>query len=137
MSATSFVAQIDAWVASCERRQLAVFRTSAQMVVERLDASCPVDTGALRASRQVLRNQPLYADASRPERVTLGGALGQIAAAKLTDKIVIGYTMAYAPFVEFGTSKMAPRAWVRTTIAQWPQIVAQATAQAKSAAGAS
>jgi hypothetical protein len=137
MPGQSFVAQIDKWIAACDQRRLAVFKTSAQMVVERLHASCPVDTGALRASLQVLRNQPLYADKNRPERVTLGGSLGQISGAQLSDVIVIGYTMSYAVHVEFGTSRMAPRAWVRTTLTQWPQIVAQATAQAKSAAEAS
>lgn len=130
---TSFTAQIDAWVAKTKDRQTAVFRQSAQEVIEIITRTAPVDTGFLRASLQVGINKPLpVADRTNP-----GGTYGQpaytmaLAGAVIGDYITAGYTANYARALEFGTSSIAPRGWVRAAAMQWPQIVTRVTAQAK------
>jgi hypothetical protein len=141
MAGKSFVAQIDSWVAATQQRQLAVFRTAAQMVIAQVDTTCPVDVGFLQASRQVLLNQAAPPAINRRSgKSSPAGPPPSFAAtlanATLNDRITVAYTAEYAPMVEFGTSRMAPRAWVRAAVSNWPVYVALATAKAKIAAGA-
>jgi hypothetical protein len=57
-----------------------------------------------------------------------------IAGAEIGDTIFAGYTASYAGFMEFGTSNIAPRAFVRLAAEQWPTIVQQNIGKAKTRA---
>ena len=54
-----------------------------------------------------------------------------IANAELSDPIYIGWTANYAIYLEYGHSRQAPAGFVRIAAEQWPQIVAQVSAQLK------
>lgn len=131
---TSFSASIDAWVAETKERQTAVFRESAQRVVEAMQRTVPVDTGFLRASLEVRVNEPLP-PATRVKAATVPEpSYGlSIIGAEIGDYITVGYAAEYGPYLEFGTATRPPIAWIRGAAAQWPQIVSQVAAQAKAA----
>lgn len=138
VSNVSFAAQIDDWVRQTEQRATAVFRQSSQEVISTMQAGVPVDTGFLRASLQVgVNSEPVKADQPAdggqhtyaPTAATLA-----IAGAEIGDTVVASYSANYAPFVEYGTSKMVGRGFVRLAVEQWQSIVNRVTAAAKSRA---
>jgi hypothetical protein len=134
----SFSADVGAWVRETEARMTAVFRESSQRVIERMQRTAPVDTGFLRASLQVAVNAPLpTANRPRPEGSGFQSPSysAVIAGARLGDYITAGYGALYAPYLEFGANGRAPVAWVRGAAEQWPVIVAQVAAEARSRAG--
>ena len=145
----NFTATVSKWVEETPQRLTAVMRESTQRTVSEAQANVPVDTGFLRASvRASLEAMP-------PQQETPGHVEGRaphsgplfsydgsdvvltIANAKLDDTIYIGWTANYAAFVEFGTSRMAPRAFLRSAAEQWPQTVKQVSEELKSRAGGS
>jgi len=120
--AKSFADQVGSWIAKSDARMTAVFRQSAQDVIEEAQSRVNVDTGFLRSSGDTALNQTPAGPAYPPEG---GGsfawdadsALVVIARAQVGDTIVFGYTASYAPYVEdrFG--------FIRLAAQQWPQIV--------------
>lgn len=132
----SFEAQVDQWCRETEQRMLAVRNEAAQRVISVMQQNVPVDTGFLRASLQAGLNAPANT-ASQPNP---GGSFSYdgsqvslvIANASLNDVVYATYGANYAIFVEYGTSKMAPRAFVRQAAAQWPQIVDEVAREAQS-----
>ncbi len=98
-------------------------------LAQRISRRTPVDTGFLRGSWFATVNGA-GAPAGGPR--TPGGASQQLeatlSATKLGDVISLDNDAHYAPYVEFGTSRMAPRAMVRTTLAEVPTIARQVAA---------
>jgi Bacteriophage HK97-gp10, putative tail-component len=143
MATLNFSSQISDWVKETEARQNAVFRESAQRLGELIQTTTPVDIGFLRSSFQVAVNQPLPPlNQSHPNP---GGAKNSIPAqpftlnianAKMGDYITMGFTANYAAYLEYGTDKIAPRAWVRGAAAQWQTIVTQVVSDAKATVAA-
>lgn len=138
----SFSAQVNEWVKQTEQRTDAVFRESTQRVVSKAQQSVPVDTGFLRASvRASLKAMPpIDTTATRVAGKTFGYDPGQItltiAQAKAgVDVIYVGWTANYAAFVEYGTSRMAPRAYVQRAAMLWPSIVNQVAQEARARSG--
>lgn len=138
VSNLSFSAQIDDWVRQTEQRATAVFRQSSQEVISTMQEAVPVDTGFLRASLQVgVNSEPVPADrpADGSQHAYDGAAATlAIAGAEIGDTVVASYSAKYAPHVEYGTSKMAGRGFVRLAVAQWQSIVNRVTQAAKSLA---
>lgn len=132
VSNLSFAAQIDALVKKTERNLTAVFRESAKRVIEEAQANVPVDTGALRASLQVALNSPPQPAIRTVPPTSAPVISAVIAGANLGDRVVASYGMAYGPYVEWGTSKMAPRRFVGRAVARWGQIVNQVVAEVNS-----
>lgn len=142
-----FAATVDAWVQETRERAEAVFRLSAERVIE--EARKPVarggrmrvKTGFLRASLLAsTSSMPMIrADARPAPGATYEADEGQIklviAGASLSDTIYSGFTASYAAAREFGARGQAPDAFVRTAAQQWPQIVNQVVAEARSRAG--
>jgi HK97 gp10 family phage protein len=133
VSSLSFAAQIEVLTRKIERNVTAVFRESAKRVIERAQENVPVDTGFLRSSLRVVLNAPVP-PASRPQ-----GSPGPapvisavIAGASLGDVVSAGYTANYALFVEYGTSRMAPRRFVGRAVANWQGIVNQVVREVNS-----
>lgn len=127
-----FSKSIDQWVKQTEQRMEAVFKLSATELLREAQANVPVDSGFLRSSLQVGINSAVPL-ANRPQGAPLAGPNIAIVinGAKLGDTIVAGYTANYALYVEYGTSKMAPRRYLGRAIARWPQIVERVTIAAK------
>lgn len=138
----NFAAQVDAWTRETEGRLLAVRNQSADDVGELLRSYTPVDFGFLAGTIQASTDQPTPIDPSKtnaekasiPANASAGDVALVIAGASLRNTIYICFTMAYAPFVEYGTSRMAPRAMVRRAAAQWERIVTQTVERAKARA---
>lgn len=132
VSNLSFAAQIDGLVKKTERNLTAVFRESAKRVIQEAQANVPVDTGALRASLQVALNSPPQ-PAIRTTPPTAAPVISAvIAGANLGDVVVASYGMAYGPYVEWGTSKMAPRRFVGRAVANWQGTVNQVVREVNS-----
>lgn len=149
MAATNlnFAASVDSWVKETEQRMEAVFRQSAQEIssiaVQNLSGGVVnVQTGFLRASeRASTEAMPQIDPKAYPEpegNYPFDG--GQIAlvinGASLGQTIYLGWTAAYSGFIEWGTSKMAPRGFVRLAAAQWQTVVNKVTERAKGRASA-
>lgn len=140
VSNLDFMSTVDAWVQKTEKRMTAVFRESTQRVTEIMINGVPVDTGFARASVQAsLSEMPPVIEGSRGQEgqsypLDFGQITTTIASAELGDTIHVGFTASYAPYLEFGHSDQAPNGFVRIAAEQWPQIVAEVTAEAKSRA---
>jgi HK97 gp10 family phage protein len=121
----SFGAQIDNWVRESEQRMTAVFRESTKRTISIAQSNVPVDTGFLRASiRASLAAMPhISEEKPSPGSYVPPDLTMTIAGAKIGETIYVGYTASYAGYVEYGTSKMAPRAFVGQAAIQWPEIV--------------
>jgi hypothetical protein len=143
----NFGAQIDAWVKQSDQRMTAVFRESTQRTVSIAQSIVPVDTGFLRASvrastsaapplsREAPRNSlDAAAEAAYPDNDD-GNVTLTIAGANLGQTIFVGYTANYAGHVEYGTSRMAGRAFVGQAVAQWPMTVSRVIEDLKGRAG--
>lgn len=119
-----FDVQIAAWVAKAKARSREFCVEFVQDLNEEVVRATPVDTGFLRAS--------WWSSIGTPIANAGGGSIAQmnlVAAAIVPGDVY--YAMngaAYASFVEYGTTKMAPRAFVRGTVARAANI-ADAAAQ--------
>lgn len=141
----SFSSQIDDWVKQTEARMLAVRNQAAEDVSDKLREYTPIQYGFLAGTIQGSLNAPTPIDPSKTNadhaHIAADASAGQIslviAGASLDDVIYTCFTMSYAIFVNFGTSKMTPRAMVQRAAAEWPQIVSSAVTRAKARAGAS
>jgi hypothetical protein len=137
----NFAAAISDWARQTEARMAAVFRESAQRVIEDMQSRVPVDTGFLRASLQVTLDGPVPMSRPRPAGTThayaLTAAVLAIAGAQVGQTIFASYGAAYAAHVNYGTSKMAGRQFVGLAAQRWPAIVAEVAAEAQSRASGS
>ena len=128
---------IDDWVRKTDRRMLAVARESTQRLVSLCQSRIPIDTGFARASIQgSLSEMPSIDPASRGRKDQTYAEPQEvytvIAGAELGDIIYVGWTASYVGFLENGHSKQAPAGFVRVSVLEWPQIVSQVVAEAKS-----
>lgn len=145
MAATglTFSAQVSEWVAATERRVTAVFRESTQRLVSEMQSGqnrIPVDTGFARASiRASLSDMPKIESGNVGRKGQSysgdGNVTAVIASANLGQTIFVGWTAAYAGVLEFGHSSQAPQGFVRVNAIQWPRIVEEVAAEARSRGG--
>lgn len=138
----SFSAGVDAWVAEKKEYVTAVFRLSAQNVVQKCQERVPVDTGFTRATAQVSKtDMPRIdptADNNEKHTYTYDPApiVALINGLEVGESLFFGYTSAYAPRLEFeGYSRQAPAGFVRLTAQEWPAIVAESIAALKQRLG--
>lgn len=151
VSNVSFSSTVQDWVRETERRMIAVFRTSASMVIEQMQLTDTEgglnrkDLGHHLASLQVGINTPpqdaIQKAPDTPARpFAIGAVDATIAGAELGDTVVASYGMAYSLRLEYGFEgtdslgreySQKPYAFVRTAAQNWPQIVEQATELAK------
>jgi hypothetical protein len=139
-----FEASVSDWVKQTQARMTAVFKESAQRVFADMrvpvgaGGNMPVVTGFLRASFLATLNTPAdtvtYRTGSGPAAVHADTVALVIAGAKLGDTIYGVFTANYARHVEYGTSRMTGRGFVRLAAQKWPQIVAAVSQEAESRA---
>lgn len=130
--------QVKAWTDKSKRRQEAIFRTSAQRVMEIASTPkaqggrMPVDTGFLRNSRAASTTGLPGSGGPPPELIFATLQVGQT--------VWAGWTAKYARRLEYGfygadslgrVYSQAGNAYLRTAVQQWPQIVAAATSEAR------
>ena len=156
VSNVSFASQVEEWVRDTEKRMIAVFRTSASMVIAEIQLTNKqgglnrIDLGHHLASMQVGINTPPQ-DAIRkaPDAPAkpfgMGAVDAVIAGAVIGDTIVASYGMAYSLRLEYGFEgtdslgrkyNQKPYAFVRSAAQRWPQIVEKATEMAKARSAA-
>lgn len=120
----SFVLDIDKFIASSKAKLQAFATEFAQDIGQAVVKATPVKTGFLRHS--------WYAQINGAPVATGQGDVASIsmvaASLKLGDTYYMLNGTSYGPFVEYGTSRMAPRAFVRGTVDR-AQIIAEETAQ--------
>lgn len=141
MAQKSFSASVGEWVRETKARQLAVFRESAQRVVEIAQTpvgaggNMPVDTGFLRASGVATLSglPPLRPTSDGVAALVWDQATVQlvIQQAALTDQITFAYTANYARFQEYGAHGRPGRRFVALAAQQWPRIVEEVAREAQ------
>lgn len=147
--ATSFSAQIEAWVHKVEGAVEAVFKESVQELVEQADQiltqlvyEAPPSpnynrTGFLRSSVRVsTASMPL---ANRPQGTPDSGYMAEIevaiAGAEIGETLYVGWTANYAGYVHYGANGTVPKPWVDMVAQRWQAIVAAKTAELRSRLG--
>lgn len=127
-----FAAQVSAFVAATKARQIAVFRESAERVIEVMQTpvaaggAMPIDTGFLRASLQITKDAPTPAAKANPggaHAYTAGMASLVILSAEPGETIYACYGANYAAAVNFGRSGKPGRQFVGLAAQRWTQIV--------------
>lgn len=129
-----FAAEVGEWVVSTKDYTRQVMRESIRELVYQLQATCPHETGFLRASLMTSTTSLPPPDWIRPDRhrtynwdnSSFEHIVGSI---KVGDKIYISYLAYYFPYLEYGTADIAARGWVRLGIQRWPSIVDQVVAR--------
>lgn len=128
MAKQDFGQLVGAHIRKYDSRMLAVFRQSAQDVIEEAQTprgsggNIPVDTGFLRNSGQAALNNTPSGESVKPKGYGGGTWSADEAAliisrAQLGDRIIFGYVARYAPYME------ARYGWVRLAAQNWPAIV--------------
>lgn len=137
MAKLSFSAAVDSWVQATKERTEAVFHKAAEKVAEEVQDRTPIDTGFLRASFQASGAampaiRPEYRGApSASYAADIGPIQLIIRGVPVGGTVYLGFTASYAPYIEYGTSKMRPRRMVAQTAQRWPQIVQESVREAK------
>ena len=151
VSNLQFAADIERWAEATEAKLRAVFRMSAQDVIEVMQevgpsktnpastgtGRMPVATGFLRASLRVQLNaDPPPANVANPNpdgRYSFNPAAATLVInqAEIGDRVTAGFTANYARAVNYGTSKMSGYHFVEYASGQWQQIVRRNVERAK------
>lgn len=136
---SSFSAQVGSWANKVDGALEAVFKESAQELVNELYRLVPVgDTGFLRASLMASTTAMPQMTKANPG-AAVPGDLGEImlviAGAEIGDTIYLGYTANYAAYVHYGARGNAPRPWVTMVAQRWTAIVATNAAEVRGKLG--
>ncbi len=140
MANLNFAGQVDEWTKETADRLDRVWKASTQELASVANNGVPIDTGFARASfRASNEAMPLInPSATNKGRAAVSQDFGEItttiASAKLGGTIYLGWTAAYINVLEYGHSKQAPQGFARLAAAQWPSLVSQVVAEAKSRA---
>ena len=142
MPQLSFYAQMSDWVAQSKSRINTVVKESAENIISIMQTpvgeggAMPVDTGFLRYSLQVTIGAPVPASRAKPEGETFAYDAAPISlaivGAPLGETIFAAYGANYAGHVEYGTSKMQGRGFVRLAAMRWQTVVSEVSAELKS-----
>lgn len=148
MQRVNFDAAVSAWVKQTQARMTAVFRESAQRVIEEMTTpvgaggNMPVVTGFLRASLRVsIGGNPLLKTINNPSRAVVAFAPTYsltLASAKIGDVITAVFIANYAQRIENGfvgtdasgrEYNQGGRHFVKLAAQRWPTIVRQVCAE--------
>jgi hypothetical protein len=132
----NFLPEIQRWAQDTRLRIDAVIQGVASEIVTRLAQRTPVLTGRLVGNWHASLNvedfsyDPERFDPARED--ALARNLRTISLAQAGDRIFITNHTPYLPFVEFGTSRRPPRAFVRGVMAEVPAITGEVVARVRS-----
>ncbi len=138
-----FAAIVDAWCKEQPSRMEAVWKEASQRTVSMAQENLQghIDTGFHRASvRASLDAMPLIDPGAHPVKgqsysYNDGPVVSVIASADLGKTIFVGWTAAYSGFLEYGTSRMPPVAYVGRAAESWSATVSQVAGEARARAG--
>lgn len=131
VNTTRFRATVTAWQRATDQQKEQLARhvcvEMGSLVVERT----PVQTGFLRGSWKPSVNEPDHSSGSADPSGShvVAAVLSVSLGMKLGDRFSMLNSAAYAPYVEFGTSRMAGRHFVSDTVASFPDVVARVAAE--------
>lgn len=142
MAQGSFSAKISSWVKETRERRDAVYRGSAQRIVEIMQTpraaagNLRIDTGFLRASLTATTGSSLPPMTFKPDGIDAfpydAGPINLVInGAEISDPITVVYTANYARPREYGARGQPADRWVSLAAQQWPQVVDQECAKAK------
>lgn len=127
----TFAEQIAAFEQKVDARLDTMTREIVTETGRRIIARTPVQTGLLASSFNYATGAPDLSVPTAPgERVVHG--LGAMPARPAGLRHFISSGVHYGPFVEHGTSRMAPRAMVALTMVEAPDIIRDAVNAARS-----
>jgi len=122
----NFSTQLDGLINRTRQRMESAVKEIASELGETVVSRTPVETGRLKGSWFSTLNNPSVTFSGVEDKAGTG-SISRIDSAvqsyELGDVIYIINSTPYGRFVEYGTSKMAPRSFVRSTIADAPQVV--------------
>lgn len=132
MSVKSFQQQLDRFSKKLEKRVEAAARGAIVEFGSRVIVRTPVDTGRARGGWQTsIGKAP---GGSAPDR-TPEAAQQELEATASTlclgDDVVISNAVEYIGPLEDGSSAQAPNGMIKTTVAEWPEIVRRAVARGR------
>lgn len=132
MDANTFRNDMEQWAKDSEVTLETYLREYGQSLMEKAVQNTPVDEGFLRNSWNVSLNTPIndQGTARTPDKSgqqAIARANLALSTMDIGDTAYFINGAKYARFVEYGTSRMAPRAFVRKTLSQVKQV-AQLTA---------
>lgn len=148
--AQTFTAQIEGWTRRVKEAEEAVFKESAQELVEQLtqqlESMIYETPESTNYKRTKFLQASLMASTSDMPRLSIENPgspvtpdFGQIELviknAEIGETIYLGYTAAYGAYVHYGTSTTAPRQWVTLVAQRWQQIVKSKAAEVKARFG--
>lgn len=133
LKATDFSDDVKKWAKENEVTLETYLREYGQSLMEKAVQNTPVVEGFLRNSWNVSLNAPPMVQgtartADKSGQQAVARAILALSAMDVGDTAYFINGAKYARFVEYGTSRMAPRAYVRKTLSQVKQV-AQLTAQ--------
>lgn len=142
MAQGSFAAQVGAWASKTKQRTEAVYRASAQRIVEIMQTTdehggnLRFETGFLRASLVALTTDALPSQTFKPGGIDrfaydAGPINLTILGAKITDPITVVYTANYARPREYGARGQTPDRFVALAAQQWQRVVSEVAAEAQ------
>lgn len=142
MAQGSFSSAVTAWVRETRERRDAVYRGSAQRIVEIMQTpraaggNLRIDTGFLRASLTATTGSNLPPARAKPEGVAAFPYDAVpinlvIAGAEISEPITVVYTANYARPREYGARGQPADRWVALAAQRWPQVVEQQCAKAR------
>lgn len=119
-----FKKSLNGWAAKAGDRLEALARQAAQATAEQVVRNTPVDTGFLRGNWQPAIGQPNVAVG----KAGSGGEPGTLVALTIAQfktgtRFYFTNATSYARPLEYGTSVMEPRFYVRRAVARWRQTV--------------
>ncbi|MDX0753914.1 HK97 gp10 family phage protein [Sinorhizobium medicae] len=147
MATLSFSAAVAQWADKVEGAVEAIFKESAQEVVEEMQkpvgqgGRMRVDTGFLRASLLASSTAmpAINAGASPAEGSTYAPDFAQIeaviAGADIGDTLYFGYTASYVGYREYGANGQPADGFVRLAAQNWPLIVDRKASELKARLG--
>ncbi len=107
----------------------ALTRQSAQDLVEKAQANCPVDTGFLKNSLVMTYDgtipPPTGAGLTREQKMSARGTPNEatVADTELGDVVTATWTAEHSGAVEYGHGSVPPRFFVRGAVETWPAIL--------------
>lgn len=118
----TFRLDLGKWANATQGKLDALVRQTAQEIAQRVVQDTPVDTGFLRASWQPSIGSPSAGapGAGSPDTVSLVAA--QMKAGEI---FYMTNNASYAAYVEFGTSRIAPRYFVTDNVKRFRSIAAK------------
>lgn len=148
--AQTFTAQIEGWTRRVKEAEEAVFKESAQELVEQLNRQLESMIYETPESPNYKRTKflqaSLMASTSEMPRLSVDNPGAEVTPdfgeielvinnAELGDTLYLGYTARYGAYVHYGTANMPPRQWVALVAQRWKTIVAEKAAMVKARFG--